>query len=117
MRTLILSLVLAVGLSSTAQAQDRSRRLPPRVLQSIENRWPDAEILDVDRDDGRYDVELRTRRGVRLDVDILPNGRIVDVDVEGRDIRRDRRRDRDRDRRDRWDDDRWDDDWDDDWDD
>lgn len=113
MRTLILALALAA--SSTALAQDRVTRervleerynLPAPVARTIEARWPGADILDVDRDDGIYDIELRTRRGVRLDVDIRPNGRVVDVDVEGRDYDRDRWRDRD-DRRDR------DDDWDD----
>src|SRR5690606_13082763 len=118
MRYRTLAFALALASASPAIAQDRVVRdrahqerwnLPAPVARTIESRWPGAEILDVDRDDGIYDIELRTRRGVRLDVDIRPNGRVVDVDVEGRDYDRDRwrarddRHDRRRDRDD-WDD-------------
>lgn len=115
MRYRTLAFALALASASPAIAQDRVVRerahqerwnLPAPVARTIESRWPGAEILDVDRDDGIYDIELRTRRGVRLDVDIRPNGRVIDVDVEGRryDRRRDRWHDRDDDDRRDWDD-------------
>jgi len=99
MRTLLLSLALTLSSLVPASALAQGDPLPDRVLAAIEARWPGAVVLWADRDDGRYDVDICTARGRRLDLEITRTGRIVDVDDEGA-----------------CDDDRWDDDdhWDDD---
>lgn len=79
MRILIVSLPL-LALSATALAHDEYVELPREVLATLDARWPGAEILESEFDDGEYEVELRTTSGQCLEVELSSSGRVLEVE-------------------------------------
>lgn len=74
-------LTLALALSPLALAGARVD-LPATVQAALDDRWPGAEILESERDDDGYEVELRTADGEALEVELSEDGRILEVETD-----------------------------------
>ncbi|WP_439817219.1 PepSY domain-containing protein [Zavarzinia sp. CC-PAN008] len=84
----LLGLALALAVAAPARADDddaerawhgaRSGRLMPlpRIVEAVRQRFP-GEVLDVDLDDDDGAPEYQ----IRL---LMPNGRVLEVEVDGR---------------------------------
>lgn len=79
MRTFLLTLPL-LALSATALADDDHVELPAAVKATLDARWPGAQILESERDDGKYEVEIRTPSGERLEIELSRSGRVLEVE-------------------------------------
>lgn len=92
-------LALAALLSTPALAEDRGEKrekeeqeekltdtkLPPAVQAAVDRTFPGATILEVERERGRYEVELRAADGSRHELKVSEDGGDVGQEVEEED--------------------------------
>lgn len=58
--------------------------LPPAVVDAIRARWPGATLSEAEREDATFEVEITTSDGRALEVEVAPDGTILEVeDHEG----------------------------------
>ncbi|MEL6346564.1 MAG: hypothetical protein AAFV53_25860 [Myxococcota bacterium] len=83
-RLLILGCLVfgACDVSENEELQIPIDDLPIDVLNALEDRWPDAALLEAEQDGDVYEVELRTVKGDLLEVNVTEDGQILDVYVE-----------------------------------
>lgn len=86
MKTLIASLALAfAGSTAIAGSPVSLDEIPSTVSQTLEEYFPGSEKISAERDtdNGREKFEVKIQyKAIKLEVDVAPDGRILDVDME-----------------------------------
>jgi hypothetical protein len=57
-------------------------QLPPAVSAAIEQRWPGATLLEAEKEEGAYEVEIVTTGGERLEVELTSDGAVLETEPE-----------------------------------
>lgn len=91
MRSILLALSLSLFSAAPALADEVRVALPAAVQATLDANWPGAQILEAELDDGKYEVELRTASGEKLEVELSKKGRVLEVERDDDDDDDDRR--------------------------
>lgn len=75
-------LIFALSTAAFAEKELPVAELPAAVRSAVEARWPGAQILEAEREHGRYEVEILAADGQRLEVELSKKGVIREVEAD-----------------------------------
>ncbi len=65
-------------------------KLPEPVREAVQKTFPNAEVVRVEREGGdndrQYEISLKHKDGRKIEVEILPDGQIVEIDEQIQDL-------------------------------